>query len=547
MAGRFLRFLAFAAIVAVAFLAWMHPQILDITNVGWTLGGNDWGPNALGMAAYLRSGDWPGTATPLILAPQGTHLLMTDSNPLLGLLLKPFAPLLPPGVQFIGWWLLLCLALHVRFAWLLVRDQAPNFAGAWFGTALLTALPTLYNRYPHANLCSHWLILWALWIFVSRERSRRWGPWFAVIGLAGLIHSYLLVIVGAIWASAMLRELVTGDRPGRYRTLGQVGLISVMVACIALLHGLADPPLPTGSYGSFSMALDAPMNPTHSGFSRFLPFTPGKDGPDFEGFQYLGAGLILLVVIAAALSARRWWVSARPAAGSSGEPKGGLIWLLAALAILTLLAVSNHVLFRGAQILLVPLPAWLIDALDLVRSSGRLFWPVAYALVYAAVLAVYRLKRGTLVLAAALALQIADMSPMLATLRDRTTRAAEPGIFARTRDPRWQQVIARASAIEMEPPDSDDDHQLIEEIGWRAMLACRPMRDMYVARVSRTVLARMDADAGAFEAGKIDPTRLYILYAGETAPDGLEARVRVLDGIAIIPPSAPAPRPALCG
>ncbi len=57
MAGRFLRFLAFAAIVAVAFLAWMHPQILDITNVGWTLGGNDWGPNALGMAAYLRSGD----------------------------------------------------------------------------------------------------------------------------------------------------------------------------------------------------------------------------------------------------------------------------------------------------------------------------------------------------------------------------------------------------------------------------------------------------------------------------------------------------------
>jgi hypothetical protein len=168
-------------------------------------------------------------------------------------------------------------------------------------------------------------------------------------------------------------------------------------------------------------------------------------------------------------------------------------------------------------------------------------------MVYAAVLAVYRLERRTLVLAAVLILQIADVSPMLIVLRNQTARAAEPGVFTRTRDPRWQQVIAHASAIEMEPPDYDDDKQLIEEIGWRAMLACRPMRDMYVARVSRTVSARLDADASAFDDGKIDPTRLYILYAGETAPDDLKARVRVLDGIAIIPPSASAPRPTLCG
>ena len=199
MAAPALRFLALAAIVAGAFLAWMNPAILDVTNVGWVLRGQDWGPTALGLAAYLRSGDWPGTATPLILAPDGVHLLMMDGNPLLGLLLKPFAFFLPAGVQFIGWWLLVCLALQVRFAWLLVRPHAPDFPSAWIGTALLTLLPTLYNRYGHANLCAHWLILWALWIFVDRERSRRWGQWLAVIGVAGLVHSYLLLMVGAIW------------------------------------------------------------------------------------------------------------------------------------------------------------------------------------------------------------------------------------------------------------------------------------------------------------------------------------------------------------
>ena len=179
MVARLSRFLALATIAASAFLAWVHPQVLDITNVGWVLSGQDWGANALGLAAYLRAGNWPGTATPLMLSPDGIHLLMMDSNPLLGLVLKPLAWALPAGVQFIGWWLLISLALHVRFAWLLLRDRAPDFLSAWLGTALLTLLPALYNRYAHSNLCSHWLILWALWIF---GRSRSLAPLGPVAG-----------------------------------------------------------------------------------------------------------------------------------------------------------------------------------------------------------------------------------------------------------------------------------------------------------------------------------------------------------------------------
>jgi hypothetical protein len=536
--------LLLALIPAATFLAWMHPQILDITNVGWALNGRDWGANALGLAAYLRSGNWPGTATPLMLSPQGVHLLMMDSNPLLGLLLKPFAWLLPPGVQFIGWWLLLSLALHVRFAWLLVRDKAPDFATAWLGTALLTLLPALYNRYIHSNLCSHWLILWALWIFVDRDRSRHWGPWLAVIGVAGLVHSYILLMVAAIWASAMLRDLVTGSAADRRRAIGMAGVVGVLGIGLALLHGLTDPPLSTGTYGAFPMALDALVNPANPGYSLFLPSTANDEGRGFEGYQYLGAGLILLVVTAIAVSVRRRMQTPPP---SPPAAMAELRWLLPAYAVLTLVAITHGVLFQGERILFVPLPHALIDALDLVRSSGRLFWPVAYTIVYAALLVVYRLQKRTLVLAAALVLQIADMSPMLAAIRTETARAAQPGTYLMTRDPRWQAVIAGASAIEMHPPDPRRDMQLIEEIGWRAMLACRPMRHMNVARIPLSVQTRIDNDRRAFMAGRIDPTRLYILYPGAAAPASLAARVRVLNGIAFIPPAIPAPPPTLCG
>ncbi|MDQ2879203.1 MAG: DUF6311 domain-containing protein, partial [Pseudomonadota bacterium] len=189
--SRLLRLFALAAIVAAAFLGWMHWQMLDITNVGWVLRGSDWGQNSAGLNAYLRAGHWPGTHEPLMMAPEGASLLMTDSNPLLGLLLKPFAALIPAGgVQFIGWWLLVCLTLHVAFSYALVRRYASDFLTAWLGTALLL-LPTLFNRYSHSNLCAHWTILWALWIFVDQRRVRQFGWWFAVIAVTGLIHNYL--------------------------------------------------------------------------------------------------------------------------------------------------------------------------------------------------------------------------------------------------------------------------------------------------------------------------------------------------------------------
>ena len=540
------RFLALSAIVVCAFLAWINPATLDITNVGWVLSGQDWGPNALGLAAYLQSGNWPGTGTPLVLAPEGIHLLMMDSNPLLGLLLKPLAPFLPASVQFIGWWLLISLALHVRFAWLLLRDRAPDFSSAWIGTALLTLLPTLYNRSVHSNLCSHWLILWALWLFLDRDRSRRWWHWLAVIGVAGLVHSYMLLLVGAIWASAMLRDIIVGNAADRRRVTAMVAVVLAVVAGLALLHGLADPPISTGTYGAFPMALDALINPANPGYSLFFPSTPNDQGRGFEGYQYLGAGLILLVVVAVASRIRRRTSPASASAAAVESPFNELRWLLPAYAVLTLLAITNGVLFRGERILFVPIPGTLIDLLDVVRASGRLFWPVAYTLIYVAILLVYRLERRTLVLAAALVLQIADMSPMLGALRGLTARAARPGTYELTRDPRWDGLIAGASAIEMQPPDPFRNLKLIEEIGWRAMRACRPMRHMYVSRVPKYAQQRIDADRSSFLAGRIDPTRLYILYQGEKAPAALAARVRTLDGIAFIPPARPAPPPTLC-
>lgn len=519
-------------------MAWMHPQVLLPANVGWVLRGSDWGQSSLGLNAYLRASDWPATTTPLILYPQHAHLLLMDSNPLLGLLLAPFASLLPAEFQMIGIWLLLCLLLHVGFAYALVRRHAPDFLSVWLGTALLTLLPTLFDRYGHATLCAHWLILWALWIFTDPRRARASWHWAAVIAVAGLVHSYLLLMVAALWASALLQAAISMPRPAIWlRLAGQAAAILLLVAGLALLHGAAGTNLvSTDTYGNFTMALDALWNPGNPSFSKLLPSSSNGHGAAFEGFQYLGAGLLALILVAIGVALRV------PANDGQRRLFRQLLWLLPAFLVLTLLAIGTNLRVGGATIASVELPQELRALLDPVRASGRLFWPAAYTIVLAAIVTVYRLRRpvAVMLLGGALMLQIIDITPMFAAIREETATATRPGTFTRTRDPRWDLLIGQASAVEIEPPQPDRDLQLLEEIGWRAVRRCRPMRYTYMARTPANAQARIDADRRAFVSGQLDPTRLYVLYAPTDAPIGLRARVTLLDGIAVIAPTRPA-------
>lgn len=531
------RAVALAAIAFAAFFAWMHPAMLAARHVDWLIDASDWGQSTVGLNAYLRAGDWPGTHEPLIMAPEGTPLLMTDSNPLVALLLKPFASLLPAaGIQIIGPWLLACLLLHVGFAYALIRRHAPDFLTAWLGTALLTLLPTLFNRYGHATLCAHWTILWALWVFVDRARSRSPWQWLAVIAVTGLIHNYLLLMVGAIWASAMLERIARRD----WRTVAiqTIGVVILLIAVAAMQGVLGVSYVSTHSYGVYSMALDGIVDPAHPGFAALLPSSPDGDGRAFEGFQYLGAGLLALLV--AAIVTRRW----QDRGAGNGDLRR-LVWLIPALAVLNILAIGNVVMFHGVAIVRIPLPRSVIDALDPVRSSGRLFWPVAYTLVYAAIAAVCRLpaRAVSLTLTVALAVQIADIAPMLAAIHHDTARAARPGGYRRTRNPRWDGWIAQASSIEIA---DTADLPLIEELTWRAVRACRPIRYSYTSRISRASALRIAGDRRRFLAREIDPTRLYVIRRDDATPAELLPRTISIDGVLAIPPERPAPPPAAC-
>lgn len=524
------------ALGVLVFLTWMHPAVLRPTNVGWLLAGDDRGQSAIGLAAYLRAGDgW--LHEPLLAAPEGLTLLFTDSIPLLGLLVTPVARWLPP-VQLVGLWYLACCLLQALFALLLIRRHTSEPLALAAGATLLTLFPVLLNRYGHASLCAQWLLLWALWIFVEPRRAERPWWWAAVLGVAALVHSYLLLMVAAFWGSALLAQAWRGER-GRAAS----GLLAVAPAVLLLWgHGaFAGPYASTGTYGDFPAALDAWWNPANPDFTALPISSPAMpDGCGFEGFAYLGAGLIALLLVG----------GFRLVTGRVEPADRALLarlrWLFPAFVVLALLAIGPAPVWRGHPLFVVPLPQPLVDALDPVRASGRLLWPLTYSLAFATVALAARMRRSTLILGIALAVQLLDLAPMLAAVRATSARAVDPRLYTRTPDPRWTALIASAGDIQFEPAKPFTDLQLMEEIGWRAVVACRPMRYFYSSREAAATRARIDADTRAFRSGRLVPTRLYVLLDAAPVPAGLAGQVRVLDGVRIIQPRRPAP-PVSCG
>lgn len=521
--------LLIALIPTGLYLALFDPLTLDPTRIGWLIRGTDNGENALGLHAFLRdptAGWWPRTT--LLGAPEGVTLLFTDSNPLVALLARPLASWLPADFQLVGPWIALCLALHALFAVLLLRDHAPSFVALWCGVALFLLVPTLANRFLHANLMAHWLILWSLWLFLDPRRAGDLRWWTAVIVVAALFHNYLLLMVAAIWASAMLERFVVADWRGRAWLVAGSGAILALVALIARAHGAGGTFEVTGSYGAFAMSLDSLWNPANPSYSTLLPAIPQREGRGFEGFQYLGAGLLALVPIA---------LATRIAKGPAQSDLRRLVWLLPAFAVLTALAVTPSVDLAGQKLLRLPIPTALAPMLDMVRASGRLFWPVAYTLVLVAIRLVYRLRheRATLLVASAVALQLVDLSGMIRAIRAASSDAKPT--YVRTPSTQWNALVANADDVTLAPADAIADLQLFQEIAWRAVSADKPVRHVYAARTPLATRERLLREDRDFTEGRLAPRRLYVLLPGTPVPASAAARLHTLDGIRVLAPT----------
>jgi hypothetical protein len=521
------------------FWLFFDPAIVHPGNVGWLLR-SDWGQHYLGWLAYRHTPlHWPFNREYLLDYPFGIGLIYTDSNPLVAMPLRLASWLLPADFQYIGMWFLLSLLLQFYLGWRLLGRYAPGRWARLAGATLLCTLPTLYIQEPHDTLFAQWMVLWGLFLFFEVTSERRKLAWYSVAFMvATLANPYLTMTLLAIFAGDRLRILGPLFRARQWASLARPVLVSAVpplaaVLALAIGGGFDGSSGSNGGFGGFNMALDAPFNPVRPGFA--LAFLRGghESNRTAEGFQYLGAGLLLLIAAAVVLYLRG------DRRQSPEEPLGKARHLAWPYLVLLLLALSNHVQFYDWTTPRVPIPHFALGIVNIFRASGRLFWPLAYTGVFLALAMVYRAGRraGFAVLSLAVVLQAVDLAGFAKDMRRTTSPAGTPP--AVTRSAAWDAIVRDAAEVDFEPAQeagNPSHQQLLEEIAYRAVSHNVPVNAMYTARDSTAVLASQARQFQAFVGGEVDAGRLYVLEENCGVPPALGDRVRVLDGVWMIPP-----------
>lgn len=431
-----------------AFLIIAGPRILYPLNIAW-LGEGELLQHYLGWA-FFRNSPWtfPVGLNPKYGMEFSNAIVFTDSIPLFAIFFKFFNEILPVRFQYFGIWILMCFILQAWFASKLLELITDQIVLQSLGTILfLFAPPMIFRMGYHNALMGHFLILAALFLSLRKKQQFQSLYWAILLSISILCHFYLFVIVFALFlANFMTRIFLI-----KTLELQSASIYAIVLACLLWLIfwqagylSIKGALASASGFGDFRTNLLALLNSrTWSYWLRPINLYDPVELAVGEGFQFLGAGVILL------------WICAIPVLYKSKD----LIWsavktqpfLLIVLSILALLSFSNNIGI-GAWNIKFSIPQYLIDYFSLVRSSARLFWPIFYLFIFLAVFFVirgYSRKIATSIFLIAVSVQIIDTSAGWLRIRQKLNSTFSSQLSSPLKDPFWAMAGKRYKNVVM--------------------------------------------------------------------------------------------------
>jgi hypothetical protein len=337
--------------------------------------------------------------------PMYNSVMYTDSIPLLAFLFKIVRNFLPADFQYFGIWYYLCYLLNGFLGICIARRIGFSRAHSWLVSVFFFGAVVLVARFGHAALCGQWLLLWCLYLFISR------GTWsqkkininlYSVVAVGSLIHPYLLFMILGLTTAVFYQLYIE-----KQSNLKSIGLHLLTLIGISAL----------GWYSSGAFLFKGQLSEGLGKFSANLntfinAWDVGALGPVFnykypgqgEGIGYLGLAIIILFILffIRLLAAREFRVSALIK---------NCFFLACILFFVFALspkwALGNHLIID-----------WKYN--DYIsrtfRGTGRFIWPLYYYIMYWTFKQLYFVINGkiqiTIILISAVLLQAFDLNPI---------------------------------------------------------------------------------------------------------------------------------------
>ena len=400
--------LALAVIGAALFNHIIGLKIVGAHADFWRAPHNDMAAMLAGQEAVFRQAwRFPLVVTDRLLSPADLSTVYSDSIPWLTIGLKLTG--LWKAINGLGLFLLLGYVLQpVSMVVLLRACGVRQTALLVLGGFLALLLPAFLLRHGHVALTGHWLIILALATSVSSAREGlTWRRALTFAGLAVLamgIHAYHLPPIGLCFAAAMAADIAQ-RRPKAWLNAARASAIvlaGMALTAVLLGYGVGQGEGGgKGQIGFYSMNILGPILPQGSSLfgqafqgGWFAQTLDPNGGQWFEGYNYLGAGVLLTILAGALLAVRHGWLPT-PARDWARR----FLPLTLAMIVLTLWAIGPNPYLAQRLLFTGPKLAGVIEWLGLFRAHGRFFWAVAYLLIAVSIVQIGRHARPFTLLA----------------------------------------------------------------------------------------------------------------------------------------------------
>ena len=391
---------------------------------------------------YYAKDSWhfPLLHTTRLDHPAGVSIAYTDSIPLLALpfkvLITLFPSWFPEHFHYVGWWIGLVFVSQAVAATFLMRALGvKSLFAVLISVGFALTWPVIHARYHHPALMMQSIIIYAIALyFLGRQKT--WPSSAVSIAFVGLnlvaltVHPYFLPFTAGFFTAFLIDQAIKGESWLRQLKRLLVLLI-LLISAILLLGYTGRPAYANYGYGTiFYLGLITPF----CGGGKLIACGAGPvyDFPYHEGFNYLGAGLLLLIPFAAVLNWR--FIISFP------KTYPAFTLLLAGFLLYTL---TNHVHFNDVVLFSFDLPAWSEGLTGTFRAAGRFFWPISTFILFMALATLLKRKHWlvALLLTTALVLQVKDVKPWLSRIHAEAVKPSQLN-FAD-----WAPVMAKTDKI----------------------------------------------------------------------------------------------------
>ena len=374
---------------------------------------------------------WPPGKSPNLGPMGGSGVALTDSLPLFALIFKPLTFWFSQPFQYFGIWVLTCFVLQAVFAWKLLTIWVKQWEHVVLGTYFFCFAPIFIDRMTvHLALAGHWVILAGLYLLFSPKS--KFKHWILLAVVSMLVQPYLAIICAALFFAWVLIALI--ETRAYFQVVQKlcifIGFLFISGWSAGLFFfGLGS--AQAAGFGTYSANVLAWVDPGFPWYekalwSRYLPDQWQNTG-QYEGMNYLGSGVLLLVFVALGYQLIKGTWKSRgmqvaiifsfvAAFGKSGSTQRDLVFLLGVLSAVVFSVLSKHfALNRSTTVVYVLLftsliliaftyqifigdflvanftiPESIINLLSVVRTSGRMLWPVTYMLIALVIMLVSR-------------------------------------------------------------------------------------------------------------------------------------------------------------